>query len=392
MQCDNEAKMVNWTRRAFVLSATASVAAAKLRAKGRSGSANYVFIGSTAKGEGEGIHVASWDESTGAFSGLRLAFAASQPSFMYAVENHGQWLLFSGHQPSPTEAALSSFQVKPTGELEVVNTLTMPDEEESFIQIVVDRTHRCLVSASYRTSKVRSFKVAADGHLSGPVSEFQLTGSGPNPRRQRTAHAHGAVIAPGNNFALINDLGSDRIMVYKLNAATAEMTPNDPPYYAATPGSGPRHTAFHPNGKWAYCVSELNSTLTFFDWDGSRGVLTKVEVISTIPTGADVAKNRAGEVIIDRSGRFLYSCNRGLFEELLVYRIGPDGRLTLLQRTPLGGKEARHYAIDPSGKFLVVAEQFSDRAGIFARSPESGELQATGRTYPVDKASCIVFT
>jgi 6-phosphogluconolactonase len=369
----------------------AALVARKIGAKGRITRRGYVFVGSTAKGELEGIHVAKWDDSAGTLSGLRVAFAASQPSFIYAVENHGQWLLFSGHQPTPSEAALSSFRVTPSGDLQVINTLTMPDLEESFIQIVVDRTHRCLVSASYRTSYVRSFKVAQDGRLSGPVSQFQLQGSGPNPRRQKTAHAHGAVIAPGDNFALINDLGSDRIMVYRLNTESAEMTPNDPPYYAASPGSGPRHTAFHPNGKWAYCVSELNSTLTFFHWDGVKGVLTKVAVTSTLPPGGNVTKNRAGEVIIDKSGRFLYSCNRGYLEEQLVYGIGADGRLTLVERTPLGGKESRHYAIDPSGRFLVVAEQFSNKVGVFTRDPSSGKLQDTGRTYPVDAASCIVF-
>lgn len=385
-------EMVIWNRRVFVGTGLAALAAGTGMASKRTSSGDFVFIGSTAKGEGEGIHVARWNEAAGTLADLRLAFAANQPSFMYAVENHGEWLLFSGHQPSPSEAALSSFRVMSTGDLKLVNTLSIPDLEESFIQIVVDRTLRCLVSASYRTSKVRSFKIAADGHLSGPVSEFQLTGSGPNPRRQHEAHAHGAVIAPGNNFALINDLGSDRIMVYKLNAATAEMTPNDPAYYKATPGSGPRHTAFHPNGKWAYSVNELNSTLTLLGWDGHRGVLTELASFSTLPPGADVAKNRAGEVIIDKSGKFLYSCNRGPNEELLVYRIGSDGHLNLLQRMPIGGKEARHYNIDPSGKFIVVAEQFSDAVRVFERNVDTGELRATDVEGHVAKASCVVFT
>lgn len=387
--------MAIWTRRTFVSTGMGALAASKLSAKARTARGGYVFVGSTAKGEGEGIHVAKWDGNAGTLSDLRLAFAASQPSFMYAVENDGRWLMFSGHQPTPTEAALSSFRVMPSGGLEVINTLTMPDQPESFIQIVVDKTHRCLVSASYRTSIVRSFKVAPDGHLTGPISHFEIHGHGPNPHRQSEAHTHGAVIAPRNNFALINDLGSDRIWVYKLDAATAVMTPNNPPYWAAPPGSGPRHTAFHPNGKWAYCVSELASTLTLLDWNAERGTLKERQVISTLPPtlppGANKARNRAGEVIIDKSGRHLYSCNRGLLEEMLVYTIGPDGRLSLLQRIPLGGKEARHYQISPNGRFVVVAEQFSNDVGVFSRDLSSGKLQATGRTYPVDNASCIVF-
>ena len=317
-----------WTRRAFVTAGIMAFVEAKVSAKG-SNSATFVFIGGTAKGEEEGIHVANWNESTGTLSNLRLAAALNQPSFMVAAELGGEWFLFSGHQPSPTEAALSSFRVTASGDLQMVNTVKVADEEESFIQIVLDRTHRCLVAASYRTSKVRSFKVGPDGHLSEPVSEFQLSGSGPNPKRQTTAHAHGAVIAPGNNFALVNDLGSDKIMVYKLNPATAEMTPNDPPYYSAAPGSGPRHLAFHPNGKWAYSINELDSTLTLLAWDGVKGTLKKLDVTPTLSPGADVTKNRAGEVIVDRAGRFLYACNRGPSEELLVYRIGANGQVGL---------------------------------------------------------------
>ena len=378
------------SRRKFLTAASATLVAAKLPAM-EAGIARFVYIGGTAKGEGEGIHVARWDDKAGTLSDLRLGFAANQPSFMVATEEAGQWYLFSGHQPSPTEAALSSFKVTASGDLQLINTIQVPDLEESFIQIALDKTKRCLLSASYRTSKVRSFKVSPEGRLSGPISEFQLTGSGPNPKRQTMAHSHGAVVSPDNRYVLINDLGTDRIMVYKLNAATAEMTPNDPPFYSATPGSGPRHLAFHPNGKWAYSVNELNSTLTFLHWDSTKGVLTKFGVTSTLPPGVDVSKNRAGEVIIDKSGRFLYSCNRGPVEELLVYGIDKDGRLHLLERVPLGGKEARHFAIAPGGRFVVVAEQFSDRVGVFSRNPSTGELQPTGRTYQADKASCVVF-
>ena len=281
--------------------------------------ASYIFIGGTAKGEGEGIRVAKWDANAGTLSDPQLAAAVTQPSFMVAAEVDGKRLLFSGHQPSPTQAALSSFRITPSGQLNLVNTVNVPDEEESFIQIVLDRTHRCLVSASYRTSKVRSFKVAPDGHLSEPVSEFQLIGSGPNIKRQTTAHAHGAVIAPGNNFVLINDLGSDKIMVYKLNASTAEMTSNDPPSYSAAPGSGPRHLAFHPGGKWAYAINELDSTLTLFAWDGAKGELHKLDSTPTLPPDADISKNRAGEVIIDKSGASACNSNIWLCDRQLEY-------------------------------------------------------------------------
>jgi 6-phosphogluconolactonase len=351
----------------------------------------FVYIGSTAKGDGEGIHVGKWSATSGMLSDVRLAFPANSPSFMVSSESHGTRFLFSGHQLEPTVAALSSFRVEPSGDLKVVNTVTVADLEESMLHIVLDHTRRCLVSASYQSGKVFSFKVAPDGHVSGPVSQFQLSGHGPNARRQTTAHAHGAAIPPDNRFALINDLGTDRIMVYKLNASTAELTPNDPPFYSAAPGSGPRHLAFHPNGKWAYCINELDSTLTFLDWDAKTGVLTTVTNTPTLLPGADVAKNRAGEVILDKTGSFLYACNRGPAEELLVYAIGSTGQLTLAGRTPLGGKEARHFALAPGGNFFVVAEQFTNQVSVFKRDRSTGLLAPTGNKYPVNKASCIVF-
>jgi 6-phosphogluconolactonase len=384
-----------WSRRRFI-SNTAATLAASDALRGRivaqtSGRSNWIFVGSTAAGDGEGIHVGQWNEADGTVENLRLAFACAQPSFQVTAHTPVGALLFSGHQPQAERAALSSFRIMQNGELKLINTLDIEDQPESFIQIALDRTHRVLVSASYRTSKVRSFKVGPDGQLSKAVSEFTLTGRGPNPRRQTMAHAHGAVISPDNQFALVNDLGTDKIMIYKLDHVTATLTANATPFYQAKPGSGPRHTAFHPSGKWAYVINELDSTITTMSWNKKEGVLTAIDSTPTTESGADITKNRAGEVIFERTGRFLYACNRGPAEELLVYGVGADGKLTLASRAPLGGKEARHYAVSPGGGYIVVAEQFTNVAKVFRRDKSSGALTATGHTYPVNKASSISF-
>jgi 6-phosphogluconolactonase len=371
------------TTGAFLTSKTLYGAAAK--------NETFVYVGSTAKGEGEGIHVGKWDPSTGTVSDMKLAFQAIQPSFLVSGQKKGKKFIFAGHQPQPTMAALSSFEIDSSGSLKVVNTIDLEDLEESLIQIVLDKRCDCLVSASYRSSKVFSFTVAADGKLSGPVSSFQLSGSGPNLRRQTTAHAHGAVISPDNRFALINDLGTDKIMVYKLAATSAVLMPNTPPFFTAKSGSGPRHLAFHPSGKWAYCISELDSTLNVLNWDAKTGKLMFVESVPTLEPNADITKNRAGEVIIDKFGRFLYACNRGPAEELLAYSIESNGRLKFIARTPLGGKEARHFALSPDGRHLVVAEQFTNFVTVFGRDLRTGELKATGNKYPVNRPSCVVF-
>jgi 6-phosphogluconolactonase len=383
--------MTQWTRRTFLSSSAAMVAASRLMAAVPATEGRWVFIGSTAAGDNEGIHVGEWDATHGTVTNLRLAFACTQPSFQVTAQTAGGPLLFSGHQPRPDRAALSSFRILPNGDLKLINTLDLEDQPESFIHLALDKTHRTLVTASYRTSRVRSFKVASDGNLSSAVSEFTLSGTGPNPRRQTTAHAHGVAISPDNRFALINDLGSDKIMVYLLDVANAKLTPNDPPFYSARPGSGPRHTAFHPSGKWAYAINELDSTITTMSWDGKKGVLATLDNTPTVESGTDLSKNRAGEVIFDKAGKFLYACNRGPVDELLVYKVGGDGRLTFASRTALGGKEARHYALSPDNRFVVVAEQFTNAASVFSRDPTSGALTATGNKYPVNKASSISF-
>jgi len=386
--------MTAWDRRMFV-SASAAILAAKLWADESAarprGNDVWIYIGSTATGEGEGIHVGRWDAKRDAIEDLRLAYACTQPSFQVTAITPSGPVLFSGHQPQENKAALSSFRVMSNGDLQLVNTIDVEDEPESFVQIALDETHRVLVSASYRSSKVRSFKIDPDGHLSKPVSEFILNGSGPNPERQATSHTHGTVVSPDNKFVLINDLGTDKIMIYKLDPETGTMEPSNPAYYQARPGSGPRHTTFHPNGRFAYCINELDSTITTMSWDSRTGALHTLDNTRTTTPEVDISKNRAGEVILDKAGKFLYACNRGGVEELLVYSVSPDGKLKLASRTPLAGKEARHFAISPEGGYLVVAEQSTNVTSLFRRDELTGTLTRTESKYPVNKASCISF-
>lgn len=378
-----------WTRRSFVSAASAALAATRLRGMDEP-SGQFVYIGSTDnKDAGKGIHGASWNPGTGSLSNLRLVAPIVSAGFLATGKVGGVKMLFAGHQAAPKTGALSSYRIEASGDLRLINTVTAPDFD--MVHLAVDHSVRCIVAASYGSGKVLSAKIASDGELSDPVSQIQLSGHGPNATRQKSPHAHGVAIAPDNRFALINDLGTDRIMIYKLDAATAELTPNDPPFFTAAPGSGPRHTAFHPNGKWVYSINELDSTITLMNWDAAKGILTLDATTPTLPQGGDVANNRAGEVVIDKTGRFLYACNRGSVEELLVYSVGSDGHLSLLSRVPFGGKEARHFAISPDGDSLLLAEQFSNRVSVFSRDPKTGLLKVTPNRYDVTNASCIVF-
>ncbi|NYF79314.1 lactonase family protein [Granulicella arctica] len=377
-----------WTRRSFLSLSAATVVAASLPAEAAPKD-NFVYMGCTAHGPGDGIHVARWHAETGTLSDLRVAFAAASPGFLAISKRPGPRFLFSGHQTAPKVGGLSSFRIEASGDLHPLNTITAPNAD--FVHLALDHTERCLIAPNYGSGTVLSCKVGSDGRLSDFVSKIQLTGHGPIASRQTAPHAHGVAISPDNRFVLINDLGTDRIMIYKLNAATAELTPNDPPYFTAAPGSGPRHLTFHPNGRWAYSINELDSTITQMHWSAKTGALTAVSSVPTLPPGGDVVNNRAGEVVIDASGRLLYGCNRGAVEELLTFAIGSEGRLTLLGRTPLDGKEARHFTLSPDEKYLLVAKQFSDQVSIFARDRKTGTLTQTSARYSVPGASCVLF-
>lgn len=376
------------TRRSFITIASATFASTHLHAA-RNLPASRVYIGSSADGPEDGIHVARWNAETRTLAKLRLAFPAKSASFLAQSNRRGTPLLFAGYQSALKTGALSSFRIGPSGDLRLINTISAPDFD--MVHIALDHTQHCLIAASYSSGKILSVRISPDGHLSEPVSQFQLYGHGPIATRQVSPHAHGVAIAPDNRFVLINDLGTDRIMVYKLNAVTAELTPNDPPFFTAAPGSGPRHLAFHPNGRWAYSINELDSTITLFRWKAASGVLTVLANTPTLPPGGDVTTNRAGEIVFDAAGRFLYACNRGAVDELVCFSIGPRGHLTLIGRTPLGGKEARHFALSPDGRALLVATQFTNNVSIFSRDRKTGALKLTPVHYPVDGASCILF-
>jgi 6-phosphogluconolactonase len=377
----------HWTRRSFVSLAAANLVATRLPAA-ETTSAPLLYIGSTTRKPGDGIHVARWNAGT--LTEIRLAFEAISPSFLAASRHRKAPLLFAGHQVAPKTGGLSGFRIGPSGDIKLINTVSVPGSD--FVHLALDHTERCVIAPNYGKGTILSFKVDAEGRLSDPVSEIQLTGHGPIADRQASPHAHGVAIAPNNRFAYINDLGSDRILIYKLNAETAGLVANDPPFVAMAAGSGPRHLAFHPTEKWAYSINELNSTITFLHWDAATGALRIVANVPTLPPEGDITKNRAGELAFDRTGRYLYACNRGGAEELLTFSVGKNGRLQFLGRLQLGGKEARHFLVSPDGGYVVVAEQFSNEVAVFNRNRQTGLLTPSDAKYPMDGPSCVVFS
>jgi 6-phosphogluconolactonase len=197
------------------------------------------------------------------------------------------------------------------------------------------------------------------------------------------------VLSADNRFLFVPDLGLDQILSYRLDPAKAALTANDPPFAKVAPGSGPRHFAFHPKGKYAYALNEMGSRVTAFSYDAARGALKELQTISTLPKDFSGEDNSA-ELEVDTKGRFLYASNRG-HDSIAVFAIGKDGQLVLIENAATKGKTPRNFKIDPSGAYLFAANQDSDNIVLFRVDAKSGRLTPTGKTFEVSKPVCVQF-
>ncbi|NDF01813.1 MAG: lactonase family protein, partial [Verrucomicrobia bacterium] len=212
-------------------------------------------------------------------------------------------------------------------------------------------------------------------------------------KRQSQPNAHSVNVSPDNRFAFVADLGLDKIMIYKLDAAKGTLTPNDPPFTAVAPGSGPRHFAFHPSGKFAYLICEINLTMIAFSYDAAKGTLTEIQNVSTLPA-ADGPGPKPGwstaEVVAHPNGKFLYGSNRG-HDTIAVFSIAADGKLTLVENAPAEVKTPRNFNLDPTGKWLFTEGQGSDSIALFKVDQATGKLTSTGTKLEVGSPVCLKF-
>lgn len=195
---------------------------------------------------------------------------------------------------------------------------------------------------------------------------------------------------PEDHFAVACDLGTDKLYVYRLDLAKGTLTPNDPPTTDAAPGAGPRHFTFHPNGHLAYAINEINSTVTAYRWDDTKGLLNPIESYSTLPEGFK-GENTTAEVQVHPSGQFLFGSNRGA-DNIAVFAVDTrTGRLKPIGHTSTGGRTPRNFRIAPNGDFLIAANQSTDNLVVLHFDVRSGKLTPTGQTLEIPAAVCVRF-
>jgi 6-phosphogluconolactonase len=198
-------------------------------------------------------------------------------------------------------------------------------------------------------------------------------------------------VDPTSRYILVNDKGIDKVMIYRLDAASGKLVPHDPPFARLHAGAAPRHLAFHPNGKYVYVIGEADMTITAFAYDGERGALDEIHYLSTIPPGATGQRMSTAQVLIEPSGRFVYVSNRG-HDTIAIFSIDQaTGRLTAIGHEPTQGHTPRNFAIDPAGRYLYAANQNSDTIVQFAIDGQTGRLTPTGDVTQVGAPVCILF-
>ena len=346
---------------------------------------SVVYVGTyTGKGS-QGIYAWRLDAATGALSGLGLVGEMANPSFL-AMHPNGKYL-YAVSETSP--GAVTGFFIDArTGKLAELNRV--PSGGGGACHLVVDASGRAVIVANYRGGSVASFPLAADGTLGSAVTFLQHHGSSVDKARQEAAHAHDVALARDNRFAVICDLGMDKLMVYRFDARTGALSANDPPFAGVKPGSGPRHFVFDASGRHGYVISELASTISTFDWEASRGVLREMQTVSTLPADFK-GENATAEIAIHPSGRFLYGSNRG-HDSLALFEIDQAaGTLKAAGHFPSGGRKPRSFAIDPTGRWLLAANQDTDDIVVFRIDQKSGALTPTGGRVQVSQPVCVLF-
>lgn len=350
----------------------------------------WVFVGTYTGGKSRGIYRLEFDPGAGTLSAPTLAAESENPSFL-ALHPSGRFLYAVnevaafGGRPG---GGVTAFALDPRA-----GTLAKLNEESTVgagpCHLTVDRTGKALLVANYGGGSVVALPIGEDGRVGKASSFFQHEGSGQNQTRQTEPHAHSINVDAGNRFAVAADLGLDKVFVYRIDPGRAALTPNDPPFVKVPPGSGPRHFAFHPDGVHAYVINELRSTVTAFDYDPARGVLTERETVRTVPR-VFRGESHTAEVQVHPSGKFLYGSNRGS-DTIAVFAIDHGNGLKWLGAEPTGGMTPRNFGIDPAGRFLLAANQDSDSIVVFRIDPATGALAPTGQKVEAPKPVCVKF-
>lgn len=353
------------------------------------------YVGTyTSNGKSRGIYLCRLRMATGEVVIEGLAGEATNPSFL-AVDRRAGFLYAVNEvnelngQPG---GGVTAFAIDAkTGMLTRLNQRSTRGTSPCYVTVHPKGRH--IVVANYGGGNVAVLPIGADGSLGEATDLIQHTGSGANPQRQQGPRAHCVVVAPGGRRVLAVDLGIDKVMIYEWDGRAGRLLPGGPggqASLATRPGAGPRHLDFAPRGNHAYLINELDSTLTACAWDKTKGMLTALQTVPSLPSGF-TGSNTCADVHVHPSGRYVYGSNRG-HDSIVAFRIDQTtGRLDYLAHESTRGRNPRNFAIDPSGRYLLAANQASDSIVSFRIDSASGRLAHTGHEVSIPMPVCVRF-
>ena len=343
-------------------------------------SAEHVYIGTS----GKGIYLADFDAKTGKLSAPSKVSDIEAPSYI-TIHPDGHHLYAVNEVK---DGAVTAFTIDHS-QLKLLNTASVKSAGPCYIGI--DKTGRWAITANYSGGTTTVLPIAGNGKLGEATDFIQNKGSGPNRDRQTMPHPHWVGFIPPSKLALVADLGIDEVAIYNFDIRKGKLTVGNPAFMTIPPGSGPRHGAMHPLGKFFYLINELSSNVMEFYYEPEPKRFTLVQTISSLPDGFK-GENTGAEIAVHPTGKYVYASNRG-HNSIVVYSIADmkRGNLALVEHVPTGGKTPRQFEIDPSGKWLLVGNQDSDNIAIFSIDQSTGKLTASGTVGGVVKPTCIKF-
>lgn len=346
-----------------------------------SGHDYFTYIGTYTGKNSKGIYVFRFDSKTGKLAPIGLAAETTSPSYLAIHPNHR--FLYAANEISDfggqKSGAVSAYSIDhKTGKLTFLNQVS--SHGTGPCHVTVDKTGKNIFVANYDGGSIAVLPIDADGKLREASTAIQHHGSSVNKERQQEPHAHCINTSPDNKFTLVSDLGLDEILVYKFDPAKGLLTPNDPPFGKTPLGAGPRHFAFHPDGRHLYVINEIQCTASTFEYDPKRGALQLKDTVSTLPAGFKVTSDDStAEIRVHPSGKFVYGSNRGP-DSITVFTVdSATGTLKPVEQVPTQGKTPRGFDLDPTGAYLIAANQDSDSLVVFQIDQKTGKLTPTGQ-------------
>jgi 6-phosphogluconolactonase len=353
----------------------------------------FVYIGTYTEdgSSSKGIYVYRFNSKTQKLTSIGLAAPAINPSFLAIDPDHRFLYAVNevGNYQGKKSGAVSAFAIDPsTGKLKLLNQVPTGGADPCYIS--VDASGKFVLVANYTGGSIAVFPILKDGRLGDASAFIQHTGHGTNPQRQEGPHAHSIDLSPDNRFAIVDDLGLDETFVYKFDPANGSLALEQDAGAKADTGAGPRHFTFGADGRFAYVLSEMSSTICVLSYQASDGVLKRLQTISTLPKDFK-GHNDAAEIQMHPSGKFLYASNRG-HDSIAVFKVDPSkGTLSLTEYTATKGSSPRNFTVDPTGSLLLVGNEKSDNIVVFRINRTTGRLTPTGAVLEIPQPVCIRF-